>query len=799
MLKLRALFLGIAVVFLGRTTLLAQAKVGSEFQVNTHTTDGQSRPSVAATGSGNFVVVWTSLFQDADSAAVIGQRYAPNGLPIGSEFQVNTYVTGQQSDARVAPDGFGGFVVAWASMDVGAPQDGSDSGIFGQRYDSAGARAGGEFQISSYTTDYQGEPAIAVGPGGNFVVTWISNGQDGDGRGIFAQRFDLSGAKVGLEFQVNTYTTSNQFRPAVAFDNVSNFVIVWDSTQADPLGQDGSYGGIFGQRFDQNGVRIGGEFQVNTYTTYVQYQPAVATDGSGNFLVVWNSRKQDDGFAAGIYAQRFDSGGAAVGSEFRVNTHTLGEQFNPAVASDGSNFVVTWQSYLQDGSGNGVFGQRLNNAGAPIGSEFQVNTYTTQSQSSPAVAAHADGTFVVAWDSYLQDGSSFGVFGQRFSTATPTITPAPTSTPTPTVRPTPTTPPVLGLERTTLNFGIVKSGSTLVFTTPPQNDVITAPSSWTASNSLPFVGVSPNLGSGTAPLAVSIASSVNLPAAGPTQASVTVNAVGVSNSPQSITLHAQVYAPGTTSAPFGFFDTPVNNATGVAGAIAVTGWALDDIAVAGVKIYRDPVSADAGAVGANGKVFIGDAVFVADARPDVAALYPTMPLNYRAAWGYMLLTNFLPSGANPVGGNGPFTLYAYATDVEGHVTLLGSKTITVDNANATKPFGTIDTPAQGATVSGALDSFGWALTPGAANTIPIDGHTVQVFVDGIQLGTAQYNLPRNDIQTLFPGYTNTNGAIGYFQINTTLLANGVHTIFWVVTDDHGRSDGIGSRFFTVLN
>src|SRR5439155_13748122 len=122
-----------------------------------------------------------------------------------------------------------------------------------------------------------------------------------------------------------------------------------------------------------------------------------------------------------------------------------------------------------------------------------------------------------------------------------------------------------------------------------------------------------------------------------------------------------------------------------------------------VKLYRDPVSADPpGAIGANGKVFIADALFVKGARPDIESADPTTPFNYEAGWGYMLLTNFLPSGSSNVGGNGSFTLYAYATDVEGKVALLGNKAITVDNQNGTKPFGTIDTPTQGGTVSGTI-------------------------------------------------------------------------------------------------
>jgi hypothetical protein len=254
-----------------------------------------------------------------------------------------------------------------------------------------------------------------------------------------------------------------------------------------------------------------------------------------------------------------------------------------------------------------------------------------------------------------------------------------------------------------------------------------------------------------------------------------------------------IYDTGIVSAPpFGSFDTPAHGAGGVTGAIAVTGWTLDDVEVTRVEIHRNPMPGEP--TGPNGKVYIGDGTFVPGARPDVAAAYPTYPNADRAGWGYMLLTNTLPGQ-----GNGPFTLHAYAHDPEGHVTLLGSKTITCTNATATKPFGTIDTPAQGQTVSGsACNVFGWALTPLPA-AIPTNGSTLQVYVDGSPLGHPTYNLYRSDIATLFPGYANSNGAVGLFVLDTTTLANGLHTIAWSVTDDLGRSDGIGSRYFWVQN
>jgi hypothetical protein len=114
-----------------------------------------------------------------------------------------------------------------------------------------------------------------------------------------------------------------------------------------------------------------------------------------------------------------------VGSEFQVNTYTGNAQTYPAKCRDAAgNFVVAWQSNLQDGSSRGVFGQRFSSAGAAQGSEFQINTYTTNTQQNPALCCDAAGTFVVAWQSDTQDGSKDGVFGQRFAFGLPAA-PAP--------------------------------------------------------------------------------------------------------------------------------------------------------------------------------------------------------------------------------------------------------------------------------------------------------------------------------------------------------------------------------------
>ena len=118
---------------------------------------------------------------------------------------------------------------------------------------------------------------------------------------------------------------------------------------------------------------------------------------------------------------------------------------------------------------------------------------------------------------------------------------------------------------------------------------------------------------------------------------------------------------------------------------------------------------------------------------------------------------------------------------------------------ATKPFGAIDTPSQGGTTSGAnFVNFGWALTQNP-KFIPTDGSTINVLVDGSLVGKADYNHFRSDIAGLFPGLANSNAAVGFRILDTTALANGLHTISWAVTDNAGAIEGIGSRFFTVAN
>jgi hypothetical protein len=384
---------------------------GLEFRVNTYTTNRQDLPALAREPGGGFVVVWNGQGnQDGSQIGVFGQRYASSGATLGLEFRVNTYTTGDQDTPSVAADAAGNFVVLWESYG----QDGSGEAIFGQRYASSGAPLGAAFRANSYTTNEQARPSVAADSTGNFVVVWNSYLQDGSYLGIFGQRYASSGAPTGPEFRVNSHTTDNQRRPAVAAFPAGGFVVVWDS-----YGQDGSDYGVFGQRYAGSGAPAGPAFLVNSFTTGEQSTPSVAADPAGNFIVVWKGASQD-GSGDGVFGQRYASSGAPLGAAFRVNSFTTGPQSDPVVAADSfGNFVVAWQSYGQDGSLYGIFGQRYASSGATQGGEFRVNTFATGQQYDPVVGADAVGNFVVAWSSFGQDGSLSGVFSQRYAPIVP--------------------------------------------------------------------------------------------------------------------------------------------------------------------------------------------------------------------------------------------------------------------------------------------------------------------------------------------------------------------------------------------
>jgi hypothetical protein len=316
----------------------------------------------------------------------------------------------------------GAFVVAWSNSG-GNPSDTTNS-VRARRFGADGTPAGSDFQVNSYTPSSQTVPSVGMNGDGDFVVIWQSDGSgasDTSATSIHGQRYDSSGTTVGTEFQINAYTTDSQTAPAVAMSADGRFAVVWASAKSGGLDQDGS---VQAQVFDANGGTMGTEFTVNTYTTGAQSQPEVAID-SGGFVVVWSSYTSPDDDNRGIRGQRFafDSGGspsfAPMGSEFQVNGYTTGTQAEPSVAARASGFVVVWYSDGSAGTdtGYGIHGKVFDAQGAVLGTEFQVNTYTTGYQVFSDVARGANNGFAVVWDSQgspESDSNAFSIQGQRF-------------------------------------------------------------------------------------------------------------------------------------------------------------------------------------------------------------------------------------------------------------------------------------------------------------------------------------------------------------------------------------------------
>jgi hypothetical protein len=415
----------------------------------------------------------------------------------------------------------------------------------------------------------------------------------------------------------------------------------------------------------------------------------------------------------------------------------------------------------------------------------------------------------------------------------------------------------------TLNFAGTNTGGTLNPLTPPQTVTVAFANAgspaWSASANEPWVQLTGASGTGSGSFTVGI---INPGGILPTSvlsgqanltATITLTAPGVSNSVQTITVNLSLQPGSTFVAPIGLVDTPLQNTSGAVGAIAVTGWVVDDVGIANVQLFRNCLAFEptinCQILDGQNVVFIGDATLVPGARPDIEALFPAYPNANVGAWGYLLLTSMLPHipNAQMFGGQGPLTLYIFATDLDGHRKQLGRTQfdttptqITMANDAIAKPFGAIDTPGQGATVNGTFANFGWALTPDGNTvadlgdiTVPTTGSTMSVLIDGTPVGTVSFNQCRgmavsgpvpggafcdDDVSNIFgnptpqaPFTTRTSnptrhrnldagrGPIGAFILDTTTVTNGIHTIMWVVFDDAGRGEGIGSRFFNVLN
>ena len=395
-------------------------RAGVEFRVNTRTDGLEEYGDIVGLTGGGFVATWrtTDSTVDGSNDAVMGQIFDSTGRRVGSEFLINSRVTGYQNEPTLAALANGGFAVAWNTSDP--TQDGSDSAIKAQIFSATGSRLGGEFQVNSQVANRQYDPQIVGLTDGGFAATWVTFDplQDGSGFAVKAQIFDVSGNKVGSEFLVETLATGTQFLPEIDQLENGNLLIAWTSETGD-----GSGYAVRGQIFEStDGGSLpeppppaatqtvtyfpsGLEIQVNSQTAGDQGHPVIAGFSDGSYIIVWDSYDvAQDGSGSALKAQMYSVSGVKIGAEFLVNAKVTGGQFSPSVSAlDEDRYLVAWVTtdVTQDGSLNAIKAQLFDHSGTRIGGEFLVNSQTASIQGAPKVTNLTDGGFVISWDDYI--------------------------------------------------------------------------------------------------------------------------------------------------------------------------------------------------------------------------------------------------------------------------------------------------------------------------------------------------------------------------------------------------------------
>ena len=227
----------------------------------------------------------------------------------------------------------------------------------------------------------------------------MSQSQDSTpGWGIYGQRYDAAGNAVGSEILIREDPYSSVEHPQVTGLKDGGWIAVWTVQQ-----NSNGLVKIESQRFDSDGLAIDG---INTiFQSYGPWPdwPQVTALSDGGWIIIGGNMGQ---------GQRYNANGDFVSY---VTKPLENYAMSMAILADGG-WIVTY-SVASDGSGNGVSGQRYDSSGNAIGSEFRINTYTNNDQFNPVVSSLNDGGWVVVWESNGQDGSYLGIYGQIYNSS----------------------------------------------------------------------------------------------------------------------------------------------------------------------------------------------------------------------------------------------------------------------------------------------------------------------------------------------------------------------------------------------
>jgi hypothetical protein len=396
---------------------------GGEYPVIGAVPGDQTYPAVAIGPEGGWLV-WQENGNHPTSFAIAAQRLDASFSGAFGRFQLSSS-EGSHELPKVALLGAGGAVVVWQR------QQGSDTDIVARFLRADGTFAGNEAVVNTHRSGDQRGPAVAALADGGAVVVWASDGQDGSRFGVYAQRFDGNGVRLGEEFRVNQATASNQKEPAVSALADGGFVVAWVSEQQrHAVSVD-----VQARLFAADGA-AGAEFRLNGMDVMAM-TPAVSGRAGGGFVAAWtqiHTEASTDG--RDIQFVVYNAGGQAQGVPQRLNQHAYGDQFSPRITPSGMEHVIVWTSLGQDGDQEGVFGRFLNSNGETEGDEMRINSTTGRGQIHPAIGADGYGRMLAVWAGFQVPAevasttpnnpppSQFDLLAQRFDALRPVPTPA---------------------------------------------------------------------------------------------------------------------------------------------------------------------------------------------------------------------------------------------------------------------------------------------------------------------------------------------------------------------------------------
>ena len=341
----------------------------STFRVNAQGTNDQENPRVALLKNGGAVFVWQG---GVEGFQHIYARFlnSSNLFLTTTDVVVSVPANNFQINPAVAVLNNSNVVVVWGSFDEAGANSLQD--VYGQIFSPAGQKVGGEFLINQFISYNQRTPAVAALANGGFVATWVSEQE----------------RSVAPVLGTNSAYVTASGAPVPSVD-------------------------VYARLYDNNGVAQGNEFLVDTNSSPCA-DPRVAAASDGSFMVAWGAYDTvnvTNGWD--VYARPFSSAGAG-GAVVLVNSFLPGNQYAPRISAIGGDYLIVWTSLWQDGSREGVYGQFVHAGGSLVGGEFRVNTTTVSQQMQPAVASDGAAQFLVVWTSFTGLPNSFDLFAQRY-------------------------------------------------------------------------------------------------------------------------------------------------------------------------------------------------------------------------------------------------------------------------------------------------------------------------------------------------------------------------------------------------